>query len=140
MHCDAHNFFENGVYVSSGKGRISIGRECHINENVFIQGAEIGNQVLIAPNVAILDSLHITERTDLPIVRQGSKKMKAPIIEDDVWIGRNAIIMPDVRIGKGSIIGAGAVVTKDVESYTIAGGVPAKPIRKRTSPGESHTV
>jgi maltose O-acetyltransferase len=48
-----------------------------------------------------------------------------------VWIGRNAIIMPGVRIGKGSIVGAGAVVTRDVEPYSIVGGVPAKLIRKR---------
>lgn len=134
---DVNSFFENGIYISDGKGSVSIGRECHINENVFIQGAKIGNEVLIAPNVAILDSVHITKRTDVPIIRQGSQKMDAPIIEDDVWIGRNAIIMPSVRIGKGSIVGAGTVVTKDVEPYTIVGGVPAKPIRKRTNMGES---
>ncbi len=53
------------------------------------------------------------------------------IDEDNVWIGANAVVVPGVRIGTGSIIGAGAVVTKDVEPYSIMGGVPAKLIRKR---------
>lgn len=54
-----------------------------------------------------------------------------PIIDDDVWIGRNAIILPVVHIGKGTIIGAGAVVTKDIPPYSVAVGVPAKVIRNR---------
>lgn len=53
------------------------------------------------------------------------------IIGNDVWIGYEAVIMPGVKIGDGAIIGTRAVVTKDVEPYTIVGGVPAKPIRKR---------
>jgi len=56
------------------------------------------------------------------------------IIGNDVWIGRLATIMPGVQIGDGAIIAAEAVVTKNVESYTIAGGNPARPIRKRFSP------
>lgn len=56
---------------------------------------------------------------------------KKTIIGNDVWIGARAIILSGVKIGDGAIIAAGAVVTKDVEPYTIAGGVPAKPIRKR---------
>lgn len=55
------------------------------------------------------------------------------IIEDDVWIGRGATIMSGVRIGKGAVVAAGAIVTKDVASYTIVGGVPAKVIKKRFS-------
>lgn len=53
------------------------------------------------------------------------------IIEDDVWIGANAMILRGVRVGKGSVIAAGSVVTKDVEPYCIYGGVPAKKIRQR---------
>ena len=55
------------------------------------------------------------------------------IIEDDVWISSNSVILPNCKLGKGSIIGAGAVVTSDVQSYSIVGGVPAKEIRKRNS-------
>lgn len=53
------------------------------------------------------------------------------VIGNDVWIGYEAVIMPGVHIGDGAVIGTRAVVTKDVEPYTIVGGVPAKPIRKR---------
>ncbi|MBN2789743.1 MAG: acyltransferase [Candidatus Delongbacteria bacterium] len=123
-------YFENSIFISDAKN-ISIGSECQINENVFIQGAKIGNCVMIAPNTAILTSTHNFSRTDIPMVHQGSTKEIIPTIEDDVWIGRNVIIMPGVTIGKGSIIAAGAIVTKDVEEYSVVGGVPAKLIRKR---------
>ena len=53
------------------------------------------------------------------------------IINDDVWIGSNAVILPNCTIGKGAIIAAGAVVTKNVDSYTVVGGVPAKLIKRR---------
>lgn len=130
MQKDNNNYFEENVYIGKGQN-ITIGRYCHINENVFIQGAIIGDFVMIAPNVSILNSTHNYQSTDLPIIMQGGEKVLNPIIEDDVWIGRNAIIMPNIRIGKGSIVGAGAVVTKDVEPYSVVGGVPAKLIKKR---------
>lgn len=128
---DKNSCVEDNVYLSSGKN-VKIGYDCHINENVFIQGAEIGNHIMIAPNVAILNSMHNFDRTDIPMCKQGAAKTINPVIEDDVWIGRSAIIMPGVKIGKGSIIASGAVVTKDVEPYSVVGGVPAKLIRKRT--------
>ena len=59
------------------------------------------------------------------------EKGKKVIVEDDVWIGRSAIIMPGVKIGKGSIVGAGSVVTKDIEPFSVVGGVPSKLIKKR---------
>lgn len=127
---DDGNFFEENVYIGNGKN-IAIGKHCHINENVFIQGAAIGNFVMIAPNVAILNGTHKFDRVDVPMIMQGEEKELNPIIEDDVWIGRNAVIMPKICIGQGSIIGAGAVVTKDIEPYSIVGGVPAKLIKKR---------
>lgn len=127
---DPRNKIQRNVYISNGKN-VTIGRCCQINESVFIQGATIGSFVMIAPHVSIISSSHITESCDIPMILQGSVTNNFSIIEDDVWIGRNAIIMPGVRIGKGSIIGAGSVVTKDVPSYTVVGGVPAKEIRKR---------
>lgn len=130
MQKDDGNFFEENVYIGNAKN-ISIGKHCHINENVFIQGATIGNFVMIAPNVAILNGTHKFDRVDVPMIMQGEEKELNPIIEDDVWIGRNAAVMPNIRIGRGSIIGAGAVVTKDVEPFSIMGGVPAKLIKKR---------
>jgi acetyltransferase-like isoleucine patch superfamily enzyme len=127
---DKGNYFENKVYIGNAIN-VKIGSHCHINENVFIQGATIGNYVMLAPGVIILNSTHNIERIDVPMVMQGEKKGINPIIEDDVWIGRNAIIFPGIIIKKGSIVAAGAIVTKNVESYCIVGGIPAKLIKKR---------
>ncbi len=122
--------FENRIYISDAS-HVSIGFGCQINENVFIQGGTIGNHVMIAPNVAILNSTHNIERTDIPMVMQEDEWGIDPIIEDDVWIGRNAIILPGVIIEKGAVVAAGAVVTSNVEEYAIVGGVPAKFIKSR---------
>jgi maltose O-acetyltransferase len=130
MKKDKNNYFECNVYIGNAS-KITIGKHCHINENVFIQGANIGNYVMIAPNVVILNSLHAYESTNIPMIMQNGEESLNPTIEDDVWIGRNAVIMPNIRLGKGSVIGAGAVVTKDVASYCVVGGVPAKLIKKR---------
>lgn len=131
MTYDKYSYFEHNVYISSGPDKVSIGKHCQVNEHVFIQGAVIGNYVMIAPHVSILNTSHNFERVDLPMVLQGETNHANPIIEDDVWLGRNAIIMPGIRIGKGSIVGAGAIVTKDVPPYCIVGGVPAKVLKKR---------
>lgn len=127
---DSGNFFENNVYIGKAT-HVSIGSHCHINENAFIQGAKIGNKVMIAPNVTILNTTHNHEDYRVPIIEQGILEEQNPVIGDDVWIGRNAVIMPGVNIGQGSIVGAGAIVTKNVEPFTIVGGVPAKVIKKR---------
>ena len=88
--------------------------------------------MIIAPGVSILSRSHEFSRIDIPMVQQGEESPKKVIIEDDVWIGTNAIIMPGVRIQKGCIIGAGAVVTKDCEAFGIYLGVPAKKVRSRS--------
>lgn len=126
-----NSYFENNVYLGNGK-KVSIGKHCQINEHVFIQGAKIGDYVMIAPNVSLLANTHKHERTDIPMALQGKEEGKSVIVEDDVWLGRNVIVMPGVKIGKGSIVAAGAVVTKNVEPFTVVGGVPAKFIKKRT--------
>ncbi|MGM0634647.1 MAG: acyltransferase [Bacteroidota bacterium] len=121
---------QNNVYLADGK-HISIGKNCSINEHVFIQGAAIGKDVLIAPHVAILSKSHRHESIEIPIALQGETQPNPPVIEDGVWLARNVVIMPGVKIGKHAIVAAGAIVTKDVEPYTIVGGVPAKIIKKR---------
>ena len=130
MDYDKQSFFENNVYIGDAKN-LSIKKNCQINENVFLQGASIGSNVMLAPNVAVLNRSHKYSRIDVPMIYQGVSKVNNPTIGDDVWIGRNSIIMPGVKIGKGSIIAAGAVVTKDILSYSVVGGVPAKFIKTR---------
>lgn len=129
FHTDSK--FENNIYLS-GFGKVEIGKNCQINEYVFIQGAQIGNHVMIAPHVSILCNVKETRSTKIPMNKQGwIEKNKKVVINDDVWIGRNAIILPGVIIGSGSIVAAGAVVTKSFPPYSILAGVPAKVVRYR---------
>lgn len=121
------------------KGVLKIGKHCQINEDVYIQSAEIGDYVLIAQRVAILSVTHRMDRLDVSIKMQGATDSEPVKIESDVWIGRNAVIMPGIRIGKGAVVGAGAVVTKDVPAYAIVGGVPAKIIKYRTTENENYS-
>ncbi|SBW09782.1 putative acyl transferase [uncultured Alphaproteobacteria bacterium] len=97
----------------------------------FRQGhLTMGRHVLLAQSVTILTSTHRIADRDIPIMHQGSD-IADVVIEDDVWIGVNAVIMPGVRIGKGAVIGANSVVTRDVGSYEIWAGIPAAKIRDR---------
>lgn len=88
---------------------------------------------MMGPNCTLRATKHGFDRTDIPMVEQSGGEPCAPIIEDDVWIGANAIVLPGVRIGRGSIVAAGSVVTRDVGQFTIVGGNPARLIRHRTS-------
>ncbi len=130
-----------GVLRNLGES-LTIGNNVGIAENSFIgvRGqVYIGDNCIFGPNVKIHSENHIFTCTNVPIKLQGEQR-KGVRIEEDCWIGSGAIILDGVHIGKGSIIAAGAVVNKDVESYTIVGGVPAKLIRHREeleSPVES---
>jgi acetyltransferase-like isoleucine patch superfamily enzyme len=93
-------------------------------------GIRVGNYVRIAAHNVIVASSHQYGSTEIPIKQQGFSA-KGIVIEDDVWIGAGCRILDGVRIGRGAIIAAGAVITKDVEPFDIVGGVPAKVIRNR---------
>lgn len=86
----------------------------------------LGNRVTISPNVSFLCSMH-PEKSKLSEIYG---KTEPIVIEDDVWIGAGAIIMGGVKVHECSIVGAGAVVTKDVPPYTVVVGVPAKPLKR----------
>ena len=86
---------------------------------------------MMGPDVCIMTSSHSTMRTDAPMNKQSHLPKRKVVIGDDVWIGRRVIILPGITVGKGSIIGAGAVVTKDVPEYAVVAGVPAKVIKYR---------
>ena len=106
-----------------------------MNTNCCISAAEkgeiiIGKNVLIAQNVVIRASNHNFTNLALPINKQGHTP-GIIIIGDDCWIAANAVITSGVVIGSHSIVGAGAVVTSDIEPYSVIGGVPARLIKKR---------
>ena len=122
--------FQNNIYIG-GSGAVRIGRNCQINEHAFLQGAIIGDNVMIAPYVAIIaNKKDVNSAHQLMNTVDKEKGLKV-IVEDNVWLGRNVIVMPGIKIGKGSIIGAGSVVTKDVDPMSVMGGVPAKLIKIR---------
>ena len=126
----------NVILPSTTSKNISFGENIFISNNVQILANEkskvfLGNYVMIAHNVLIIGGNHNFERTDIPMMLQGDGKQGDIVIEDDVWIGAGSIILTGITIGKGSIIGAGSVVTKNVPPYTIVAGNPAKVIKKR---------
>lgn len=125
-------FVLKGVTFTSPKG-ISIGHDVSINRNATLDGhgeLKIGNYVLIAPYVTILTANHGFSNPLIPMTCQDISN-GIVTIEDDVWIGTNAVILPNVRISRGSVVGANAVVTRDDGAYSIVGGVPAKFIKSR---------
>lgn len=127
----------SGVKIMSPQ-KVTIGHDVLINNHTKIGGqcgVTIGNYVLLGYNVNIVSENHAYQDPKHPIMQQGF--YGAPItIEDDVWVGANAVILPNVTIGRGAIVGANAVVTKDVKPYSIVGGVPAKVIKNRFNKAE----
>lgn len=113
---------------------IEIGSRSGIGIDAFIRAdLVIGRDVMMGPRVTIYGRYHKWDRVDIPMMDQGMGEYDRIMIEDDVWIGANAIILKGVTIGKGAIVGAGAVVKKDVPAYAIVGGNPAKVVRSRVS-------
>lgn len=120
-------------YLYGNDGEIIIGNNLSLNTNVQIGSSggkiHIGDNVLIGPNVVLRAADHGISRAGL--INKQPHVGGVIKVEDDVWIGSNAVILKNVRLGKGCIVAAGAVVTKDTEPYSIVGGVPAKKISER---------
>ena len=124
-----HNTILKGYY----KNEMIIGDHTWIGQACFLHsggGLEIGKAVGIGPAVKIITSTHKEEDLAKPILFCDVEFGKV-VIEDGCDIGIGSSILPGVKIGEGSIVGAGAVVTKDVKPYTVVAGVPAKILRKR---------
>jgi len=127
----------NSIFADSitNEARIKIGNNVSFNCNVMVNADVRGtiiieDNVLIGPNVVIRASGHRYEDIDMPIREQGHRKGRI-VIKSGVWISANAVILPNVIVGRGSIVGAGAVVAKDVNDFEIVGGVPAERIGSR---------
>jgi len=111
--------------------KIQIGHNSGIGLNASLGSMIIGNDVMMGPDVIVLTRSHNYSLNDIPLNLQGESEEKTVVIEDDVWIGARAIILPGIHVGRGVIIGAGAVVTRDVPGYSIVAGNPARIVRKR---------
>ena len=124
-----HNAMLKGYY----KNIMRIGDNTWIGQGSFFRsggGLYIGNNVGVGPFIKILTHQHIEEEPEKPILLCG-QIFEEVIIEDNCDIGIGSIILPGVRIGKGSIVGAGTVVTSDVEPFTLVVGNPSRFLRKR---------
>lgn len=111
---------------------IQIGDNSGIGKNAAINGKVIiGKNVMMGPDVMMYTRNHSFDRLDIPMCEQGVSQEKPIIIGDDIWIGARCIILGGVTVGNGAVIGAGSVVTKDVQPYAVVAGNPAKMIRDR---------
>ena len=112
-----------GITIGNNSG---IGMNCRL-----LSCVTIGDNVIMGPYCFFCTKNHEYSRTDIPINQQGYQETKPIIVGNDVWFGQGVIVLPGVNIGNGAIIGAGAVVTKDVPPYAIVGGNPAHIIKYR---------
>lgn len=133
--CGKNVNVEHGADVGSGR-QIEIGDNSGIGVNCFVMRAIIGKNVMMGPDCFIVPLNHAFSDLSRPMMEQGCTASEPVCIGDDVWIGAKSIIMPGVKIGDGAIIGAGAVVTKNVPEYAIMGGNPAHIIRFRSPDGQ----
>jgi acetyltransferase-like isoleucine patch superfamily enzyme len=125
-----HNAFLKGYY----KSLMRIGSHTWIGQNCFLHsggGITIGEYVGLGPGVQILTLSHVVD-DDLsrPLITREQQYLPV-VVEDDCDIGVGSILLPGVRIGRSSMVGAGSVVTRDVEPYSVVAGNPARLIRKR---------
>lgn len=127
-----NNHIYPGVRIFVPKG-LKTGDNVSISSYVVITTAgtvTIGNNVLVGYGAQILSANHHIPK-NRGIIFGSGHDCEPVVIEDGVWIGANAVVLPGVRIGQGAVVAAGAIVTKDAAPFTIVGGIPAKLIRER---------
>lgn len=120
---------------SGGQGRIEIGDYAALSPYCCLSGRsiKIGKHCLLAHNVGVFANNHVFADPDRPIREQGHT-FQGVVIEDDCWLGTGVKVLDGVTIGRGCVVGAGAVVTRDLPPYSIAVGVPAKVVAQRDRP------
>ena len=132
-NCGKNIVVKNKCYFGNGKN-LKIGDNSQLGQNSRISGpVSIGKNVIMGPDVVIMGVTHDTSDFSKPMIDPTHPFIENPIIiGNNIWIGTRVIILPGVKIGDNSIIGANAVVTKSFPKNSIIGGVPAKLIKKRT--------
>jgi len=137
IEIDDETMLERNVVLSTGPlpgAQLKLGKRVSVGVGTVMVAhgsIEIGNAVMIGPLCYIIAGTHVHDRVDIPMLDQGHRGHGIRI-EDDVWIGAGVVILDKVRIHKGAIIGAGAVVTRDVPPMAIVAGVPARVKRERS--------
>ncbi|MEJ5944700.1 DapH/DapD/GlmU-related protein [Pseudokineococcus basanitobsidens] len=132
--CGEHVNVEQGAWFGSGRDVI-IGHRSGIGKDALVMGpVTIGDDVMMGPRVLVLGRNHVVDDTARPMREQGLGEARPVVIEDDVWIGAGAVLLPGRRIGRGSVVAAACVVTKDVAPYSVVGGNPMRQIGHRGSP------
>lgn len=120
----------------AGLKHLRIGPSCYFGPDVLLDLSDVislGSHVSLSPRVTILT--HADPGTGGYLEQHFYPSMTAPVhIEDDVWVGAGAVLLPGVRIGTGSVVAAGAVVTRDVAPQTVVAGVPARVVKQLTPP------
>ena len=125
-----YSVIESFTCINNAVGDVIIGDHTRVGlHNTVIGPVSIGNHVNLAQGITVTALNHNFKDTDKRIDEQGVNTTPV-VIEDDVWIGANAVVLPGIRIGTHSVIAAGAVVTKDVPPHSLVAGVPAKIIKK----------
>jgi virginiamycin A acetyltransferase len=123
------------IKFSGGLGDVSIGDETYLNAGTVIysgNGVSLGNHVMVASNVTFAPTNHAFARRDVPMIRQGFMPSRGGIlVEDDVWIGANCVILDGAILRRGCIVGAGSVVSAELQPFSINFGVPAKFVKWR---------
>ena len=125
-----YSVIESFACINNAVGDVMIGDHTRIGlHNTIIGPVTIGSHVNLAQGITITALNHNFEDSEKRIDEQGVST-SAVVIEDDIWIGANAVILPGVTIGHHSVVAAGAVVTKDVPPHSLVAGVPAKVIKQ----------
>jgi acetyltransferase-like isoleucine patch superfamily enzyme len=134
IHIDPTSFVGEGVIIRRDEGPVNIGPHAQIGPYSVIfagGGVEIGARVMVGPHVTFASGNHDFRQLDDPM-RFAVAVSRGPIVVgDDAWIGAGVCILDGIRVGRGAVVGAGAVVTKDVPDFAIAVGVPARVIGSR---------
>lgn len=118
--------FGSGREVEIGS-HSGIGINCHVPNNI-----KIGENVMMGPQCIFLDSVtHVIDRLDVPMIKQGKKPVAPIVIGDDVWIGRETMVLPGKNIGSHTVIGARSVVSRDIPDYVVAAGNPCRVKKER---------
>ncbi len=151
---DSYARFDGRATLDAGSAIFGarVGRWSYFGKNSLVIFADVGAFCSVAANVVIGGGRHPTDRvTTSPLLYSASRdnpwgefdgslprreELPRTHVGNDVWIGYSAVVLPGVRVGDGAVIGAGAVVTQDVEPYAIVAGVPARSMRLRFDPGD----